>query len=104
MSIIQLVLAIASDLRARDYSKLVADFAALLQALANSAGKPPANEIAASLPAGMHASARPADALADECEAFAKAQGLQAIGAEKINWAGLVQLIVKLLPLIIGGL
>ncbi len=107
MSIIQLVMAIAADLRAKDYPKLLTDFIDLIRLLASANVPTPAPQI---LAMGMPVSwpdTNP-DALAVELEKFASGHhadaGMKSAPAEKINWQGLVALLVKLLPLIIGGL
>jgi hypothetical protein len=110
MSIMQYILAIAADLRAKDYAKLLQDFIGLI-ALIATVKTPDAATLAGQMPTlrgGSEVRTFDTDPnkLADECERFAHSQHLSAgMGDQyqQINWAGLLDLIIKLLPLIIGG-
>lgn len=108
MTVIQLVLAIAADIRARDYGKLLTDFIALLQLVA---GPGAATAAVAGMKGATATTVSVAcqpdpDDLAAELEAFAHAHPLQAGAsagaAAAVNWRGLIELLLKVLPLILS--
>ena len=107
MTIIKLVMSIAADLRSKNYTQLVQDFVALIQLLASAeVPTPKAPILAAHLPQAAPGNVN-ADALAEAFEQFAAAHpehaGTQGAAAN-LDWGRLMTLLVKLLPIILGGL
>jgi hypothetical protein len=81
MSIMQYILAIAADLRAKDYAKLLQDFIGLI-ALVATVKTPDAATLAGQMPtlragAEVRTFDTDPDKLADECERFAHSQHAQ---------------------------
>ena len=114
MNVLQLFLACAADLKARNWAKLATDAAALLQALA---ANQPVKASAASCRTLAAGCSHPAitvspvgpDDLADEIEQFvanhAPKEGLAAAAPALPPgfWQNALALLLKILPLLIGG-
>lgn len=103
MSVVQLFLAIAADLKSKDRSKLATDFAALLIALSKASDKPPVME-AAKMCSATPDGAFDAAGVASEIEAtFGGADNEAKMKAGALPWASILALLLKILPFVIGG-
>ena len=114
MTIIGLLSAIAADLRAKDYPKLLSDFLALIQLLASASVPTPPPAMLASYVGTASIFAPPTpDHVASEIDTFVAAHPDPAAGMTgapagaapggKFDWHKLIDLVKKLLPIVLGG-